>query len=74
MTWRWRSQPTSQELGSVHDIATLAADRRLIGVAWQHDWLRLTFGTVTVVARLIEGSFPSYRQLIPSETASPFIP
>ena len=65
--WKRAAAP---ELDGVGDIAALAAARRLIGVAWQHDWLRLTFGAVTLVVRLIEGSFPSYRQLIPGETVS----
>ena len=64
----WKRGATP-ELGDVKDLAGVALAKRLIRLDWGEMQLRLRFGGVVLVAKLIQGTFPNYRQLIPSETA-----
>ena len=45
--------------------------KRLIRVARGGRYLQFNFGAVTMLATVVEGTFPSYAQLVPKETKSP---
>jgi len=64
----WKRGATP-ELGDAKDVASVALAKRLIRLDWGKDRLRLRFGRMVLVAKLIQGTFPNYRQLIPTETA-----
>jgi DNA polymerase-3 subunit beta len=66
--WKRAAAP---ELQQASDPASIALARRLIRLEWGKDRLQMRFGRVCMVTRLIQGTFPNYRQLIPTEhTAS----
>jgi DNA polymerase-3 subunit beta len=65
--WKHGAQPT---VGGAAGVVTVAVARRLIRLDWGAERLRLRFGAVCMVIKLIQGTFPNYRQLIPSQTAS----
>ena len=58
------------ELSGVEDIAELAFAKRLIRVGCDWNYLKFSFATVGLTMKTIDGTFPNYRQLIPSETAT----
>ena len=66
----WK-RAAAAELSGVEDIAGLAFARRLIRVGCDKGLLKLSFATVGLTMKTPEGTFPSYRQLIPSETVNP---
>jgi DNA polymerase-3 subunit beta len=51
-------------------LANLAVARRLVAFAHDGGRLRLQWGDVTLLCALIQGSFPNFRQLIPTDHAS----
>lgn len=53
-------------------ITHLALAKRLIRFQWNTGRLMLRFGKVTMVVQLTEGTFPNYRQLIPTSTTTGF--
>lgn len=61
--WKQAAVP---ELGGVTDLAGLAIAKRLVRLQWGNGRLMMRFGVVTLLVQLISGSFPNYRQLIPS--------
>ena len=63
--WKRAAAP---DPGSVRDLASLAVAPRLIRLGWGQDLLKLSFDAVTLIIQLIQGSFPDYRRLIPTET------
>lgn len=67
--WKRGAMP---ELGDVKDLAGVALAKRLIRLNWGNERLQLRFGGMVLVAKLIQGTFPNYHQLIPSETAPSF--
>lgn len=54
---------------SIH-VARLATARRLVRLGYNKTNIRFQWGSVTMVARLVGGTFPQYRQLIPTEAVS----
>lgn len=66
----WRRAATP-DLSGVQDLASLARAPRLIRLSWGNKYLKLNFDSVTLIICLIPGSFPNYRQLIPTETKPP---
>jgi len=65
--WKHAAAPA---VGEAQDVAGLAMAKRLIRLDWGTERLRLRFGAVCMAIKLIQGTFPNYRQLIPSETTS----
>ena len=61
--WKRAARP---DLENVSDPAGLAKAKRLMRLAWSDARLQVSFGDIAVIAQLIQGSFPNYRQLIPS--------
>ena len=66
----WKRGATP-ELAGAREIASVAIAKRLIRLDWGNERLQLRFGGIALVAQLIGGTFPNYRQLIPTETAPP---
>ena len=66
--WKRAAAP---DLGSVRDMASLAVAPRLIRLNWDMELLSLSFNAVTLIIVLTQGSFPNYRQLVPTETQPP---
>ena len=65
--WKRAAVP---DLSGATDPARVALAKRLIRLDWGDKRLRLRFGVVTIMVQLIQGTFPNYRQLIPTETTS----
>jgi len=65
--WKRGARP---DLAGVSDPAGLAKARRLMRLSWTDAKLQISFGEVAVIAQLIQGSFPNYRQLIPSNSTA----
>lgn len=65
--WKHGALPA---VGDAHDVASLAVAKRLIRLNWGNERLRLHFGAVSLVITLIQGTYPNYKQLIPSQTTS----
>ena len=63
--WKRAAAP---DLTNVRDLASLAVAPRLIRLGWGQYLLSLNFDAVTLIIQLIQGSFPDYRRLIPTET------
>jgi len=66
----WKRAATP-DLSGVQDLASLARAPRLIRLSWGNKYLKLNFDAVTLIIVLIPGSFPDYRQLIPTKTRPP---
>ena len=65
--WKRAAVP---DLSNATDPARVALAKRFIRLDWGAKRLRLRFGVVTIMTQLIEGTFPNYHQLIPTETAT----
>ena len=65
----WRKAPKPPELEGIDNPARLATAKRLVRVAYSQaeKRLKVSFGEVSLIAQLVEGKFPDYRQLIPTE-------
>ena len=65
----WRKAPKPPELEGIDNPAQLATAKRLVRVAYSQAQMRLkvSFGEVSLLAQLVQGKFPDYRQLIPTE-------
>jgi DNA polymerase-3 subunit beta len=66
----WKRGATP-ELAGAREIASVAIAKRLIRLDWGNERLQLRFGGISLVAQLLQGTFPNYGQLIPTETAPP---
>jgi len=72
--WKKAAAP---DLTNVRDLAHLAVAPRLIRLNWgenlleTRNLLEFSFDAVTLIVTLIQGSFPDYRRLIPTETQPP---
>lgn len=66
----WRRAPKPPELSGVDSPARLATAKRLVRLEWSRDRLRVTFGEVSLLSQLIQGSFPDYRKLIPDPASA----
>jgi len=68
----WKLAPSPAEAPEGTPIAELVVSRRPI--AMDHDQaaelLRLRFGEVTLMVKLVQGTFPDYHQLIPTKFTS----
>lgn len=51
---------------TLHDVMTLASDNDTIMIGTTENQVVFAFGDTTYIARKIEGSFPNYKQLLPS--------
>ena len=51
---------------TLHDVMTLASDSDTIMIGTTENQVIFAFGDTTYIARKIEGSFPNYKQLLPS--------
>ena len=58
-------------LGSVfHDVLSMPTMEDTVSISTTQSQAVFSFGTTTFVTRLLEGNFPSYRQLLPSSCAT----
>ncbi len=64
------SKAKAPDLTNVETLAQLAMAKRPIRLEYNSDALQLHFGTVTMHIKLIQGTFPNYSQLIPSNFTS----
>lgn len=65
--WKKAKAP---DLSNVETIADLAMAQRPIRLEYNKECLQLRFGTLTMVIKLIEGTYPKYTQLIPADFTS----
>jgi len=65
--WKKCAQP---DMANVSDLAGLARAKRLVRLTWTDGKLQISFGEIAIIAQLIQGAFPNYRQLIPSNTTA----
>jgi DNA polymerase-3 subunit beta len=66
--WKKAAAPDLQQAS---DPVGIALAKRLIRLEWGKEKLQMRFGRVALLARLIDGTYPNYHQLIPTEhTAS----
>lgn len=63
----WRHAEKPPELSALEGPATLARAKRLVRLEYRQDRLKVSFGEVALLTQLIQGTYPNYRQLIPSE-------
>jgi len=68
----WKRAATP-DLSGVTNLASLLVAQRLIRLNWDSAVLRLSFDAVTLFIKLTQGTFPNYRQLIPTKTQSAVI-
>ena len=61
----WRHAPKPPELEGVATPAQIATAKRLVRLEYTADVLRVSFGEVSLLTKLVQGTFPDYRQLIP---------
>jgi len=66
----WKQAPSPAEAPEGTPIAELVVARRPILMECGDDLLSLRFGKVTLLTQLVQGTFPDYRQLIPTEHKS----
>ena len=66
--WKKAAAP---DLSGVHDVSDLATATRLMRFDRGENHLRIGFGLVTMFATIVQGTFPNYRNLIPTELGSP---
>ena len=52
---------------SLRDVAGFVGDNDTLGVLFGDRWARFTTDTVTVTTQLLEGDFPAYKKLIPTD-------
>lgn len=64
------SKAAAPDLTGVETPAQLAMARRPIRLEYNSDYLQLHFGRVTMLLRLIQGTYPNYTQLIPANFTS----
>ncbi len=58
-------------MGSVfHDVLSMPTMEDTVSISTTQSQAVFSFGTTTFVTRLLEGNFPSYRQLLPSSCAT----
>jgi DNA polymerase-3 subunit beta len=65
----WKHAPKPPQLNGVADPARLAMAKRLVRLGYSPDWLKVSFGEVSLLTQLVKGTFPNYRNLIPKEGA-----
>ncbi len=61
----WRHAPKPPQLEGVATPAQIATAKRLVRLEYTADLLRVSFGEVSLLTKLVQGTFPDYRQLIP---------
>jgi len=61
----WRHAPKPPELEGVATPAQIATAKRLVRLEYTADLLRVSFGEVSLLTKLVQGTFPSYHQLVP---------
>ena len=66
----WRLAPSPAEASEGTPIAELVVSRRPILMDCGDNLLSLRFGKVTLLTQLVQGTFPSYQLLIPTEHKS----
>lgn len=49
------------------DVCKLAVKEETLEIGYNDNQIRFTFGNSTLITRKIEGNYPNYRQIIPSE-------
>lgn len=52
---------------AIEDVSRLSSSSETVGLGVSENQIVFSFGQTTFVSRRIEGSFPNYRQLVPSE-------
>jgi DNA polymerase-3 subunit beta len=65
--WKKAAAP---DLSAATNPAQVAVAKRLIRLQWDKQQLQVRFGRVVLLSRLIQGTFPSYNQLIPTDLAA----
>jgi len=66
----WKKAPKPPELEGMLDPARVATAKRLVRLQYSKDRLAVSFGQVSLITVLTQGTFPNYRQLIPAEGTS----
>ncbi len=66
----WKKAPGTAQVDLFADIAQMAVAKRPMEVAVNAAYIQARFGHVTLLTKLIQGTFPNYRQLIPNEFTS----
>ncbi len=66
----WKSEAGAPDLSGVATMAEAAVAKRLVRIQYNDSQIRVTFGRITLGSRLVQGSFPNYRQLVPKEESS----
>jgi len=61
----WRHAPKPPQLEGVATPAQIATAKRLVRLEYTADLLRVSFGEVSLLTKLVQGTFPNYHQLIP---------
>lgn len=66
----WKKGATP-DMGSAADPASIALAKRLIRFGWQTSkaLMEMRFGGITITTQLIQGTFPHYEQLVPTDTS-----
>lgn len=67
--WKRCARP---EMADIADPARLAAAKRLIRLEWGNGQLQMNFGEVRFLVQLVQGDYPKYRSLIPTEAGPSF--
>ncbi|MEE9202675.1 MAG: DNA polymerase III subunit beta [Dehalococcoidia bacterium] len=62
----WK-RAASPDLSAASNPAQVALAKRLIRLEWEKEKLQMRFGRVALLCKLIQGTFPEYNQLIPTE-------
>ena len=66
----WKLEAGVPDLSGVATMAEAAVAKRLVRIQYNDTQMRVTFGRITLGSRLMQGSFPNYRQLVPKEESS----
>ncbi len=61
----WGHAPKPPQLEGVATPAQIATAKRLVRLEYTADLLRVSFGEVSLLTKLVQGTFPNYYQLIP---------
>lgn len=63
----WKHGGKQLDFTGARGISDIIVARRLMRLGWKGRLLSLNFGQVTMITQLVDGTFPNYKQLIPTE-------
>ena len=61
----WRKAPKDIQPDLFSGVVAVALSKHMMGFGFNSGQMRLTWGGITILSQLVQGTFPNYKQLIP---------